>query len=64
MFNDEVESVRLNATRSLRLITNDVLTNDKNIRTVFLDEEKLETALLIIYDSSEICRKEGYKMLG
>lgn len=76
MFNDEMESVRLNAIQSLHKIAQSFSNADggsqlgsqslitSSSAVIRLDLYQLMTAVLILQDGSERCRQDAHRMLG
>lgn len=63
MFNDEQEAVRLCAIESLEKIAQSASARgDRHV--YFLNLSQLEAAILIVQDSSTVCRQSAHKMLS
>ncbi|KAJ3383157.1 Integrator complex subunit 4 [Lobulomyces angularis] len=71
MFNDESESIRVNAINSLKKISSNNVTSLQNsgiskneFNQLYFDYEQLQSIVLIIQDSKADCRYLSHRMLG
>lgn len=56
MFNDEMESVRMNAVHSLRKVANK--------HAISLDRNQLKSVMMVLQDGNPTVRQAAYSMLG